>query len=85
MTPTYAPLHTYLENRYANTVVLTLREIEDLLGCTLPDAAHVDARWWGNDPSNLTGGTHSRSWTRAHRIATPNLAAHIVVFERQPI
>jgi hypothetical protein len=83
MTQAYAPLHTYLENRYANRVVLTLAEIEDLLGCTLPPAAHVDAGWWGNDDSNLTTRPHSRSWTRARRIAAPNLPAHIVIFERR--
>jgi hypothetical protein len=83
MTGIYAPLHTYLENRYANTVVLTLAEIEDLLGCTLPRAAHVDAGWWGNDNANLTTDPHSRSWTLAHRIATPNLLARTVNFERQ--
>ena len=83
MTGMYAPLHKYLENRYANTVVLTLAEIEDLLGCTLPRAAHIDAGWWANDDSNVTMGSHSRSWTRAHRIATPSLAARTVIFERQ--
>ena len=80
---TYAPLHKYLENRYANTVVLTFAEIEDVMGCTLPQAAQVDAGWWGNDDSNLTTGPQSRSWTQAHRIATPNLPARIVSFERR--
>ena len=32
----YAPLHKYLDERYADTVVLTFGEIEDLLGSKLP-------------------------------------------------
>ena len=31
----YKSLYQYLENRYANTVVLTFAQIEDLLGFTL--------------------------------------------------
>src|ERR1700730_9948817 len=83
VTGTYAPLHTYLANRYANTVVLTLAEIEDLLGCALPRAAHGDAGWWANADSHLTTGRHSRSCTLANRIPSPNLAAHTVIFELQ--
>ncbi len=32
----YKSLYEYLEHRYANTVVLTFAQIEDLLGFTLP-------------------------------------------------
>jgi hypothetical protein len=41
-------LYQYLENRYANTVVLTFAQIEDLLGFTLPDSARVHQEWWAN-------------------------------------
>ena len=37
MSGKYLLLYNYLENRYANTVVLTFAEIEDLLGFVLPD------------------------------------------------
>ena len=37
----YKLLYQYLEHRYANTVVLTFAQIEDLLGFTLPDSARV--------------------------------------------
>ena len=39
MTGRYLLLYKYLENRYANMVVLTFAEIEDLLGFALPDQA----------------------------------------------
>ena len=41
-------LYQYLDNRYANPVVLTLAQIEDLLGFTLPALARVDHEWWAN-------------------------------------
>jgi hypothetical protein len=76
----YNSLYEYLEHRYANTVVLTFAQIEDLLGFTLPDSARVDQEWWANKDPNDPLQPHSRSWTS--RTATPNLQAQTVVFER---
>ena len=78
----YEALYQYLENRYANTVVLTFAQIEDFLGFTLPDSARVDQAWCANNDPNDTPPPHSRSWTLASRTATPNLQAQTVVFER---
>jgi hypothetical protein len=50
----YKALYQYLDNRYANTVVLTFVQIEDLLGFALPDAARVDHAWWANNSPNDT-------------------------------
>ena len=77
----YQPLYQYLENRYANTVVLTFAQIEDLLGFMLPDSARVHQAWWANDGPNVTRHAHSQSWTLASRTATPNLQAQTVAFE----
>ena len=71
----YKSLYQYLENRYANTVVLTFAQIEDLLGFTLPDSARVHQEWWVNKDPNDIPPPHSRSWTLASRTATPNLQA----------
>jgi hypothetical protein len=70
-----------LDERYANTVVLTFAEIEDLLGFTLPVLARLRPDWWANADAGSTPA-HSRSWTRASRSATANLVAQTVVFER---
>jgi len=78
----YKALYEYLENRYANTVVLTFAQIEDLLGFTLPDSARVGQEWWADRAPNDTPPPHSRSWTLAGRTATLNLQAQTVVFER---
>jgi hypothetical protein len=66
----YEPVCRYVENRYADTVVLTFAEVEDLLGFSLPDLARVQLEWWAS------------SLAVTSRTVTPNLAAEIVSFER---
>jgi len=78
----YQSLHKYLDNRYATTVVLTLTEIEDILGFALPAAARTDRAWWTVADRNTAEGGYSDAWTVASRTAVPNLPARTVVFER---
>jgi hypothetical protein len=82
MSGKYLLLYNYLENRYANTVVLTFGEIEDLLGFTLPDQARQHKEWWTDRDLNVAGSNYSDSWLLASRTAMPNLLAQTVVFER---
>jgi hypothetical protein len=82
MSGKYLSLYTYLEKRYANTVVLTFAEIEDLLGFTLPDLARLHQEWWTNADPNAERPSYSDSWILASRTARPNLLARTVVFER---
>ena len=78
----YLPLHKYLDDRFANTVVLTFAEIEDLLGFTLPAPARLQQEWWANPDADGTPSAQSRSWTQASRTAKANLRALTVVFDR---
>jgi hypothetical protein len=78
----YRLLYEYLEHRFANTVVLTFAQIEDLLGFALPDLARTDLAWWTITDGVTAGATCSDAWTLAGRTAKANLAAQIVVFER---
>ena len=78
----YRSLHKYLKDRYADTVVLTFAEIEDLLGWVLPDLARRQQQWWANADTDAASSVQSRSWTAASRTATPNFSARTVVFER---
>jgi len=76
----YASLYTYLEHRYASVVVLTFEQMEALLGFALPASACTERDWW-------TGAAvhpllHSAAWVEAGRVATPNLSARTVTFER---
>lgn len=74
----YRFFYKYLDERYADTVVLTFRQIEDLLGFALPTPARTSADWW----TDAAEPQWSDSWRLAHRTAKPNLVAQHVVFER---
>jgi hypothetical protein len=78
----YRLLYEYLENRYANNVVLTFGQIEDLLGFTLPDSARTDKEWWTIADIGIADAQCSDAWTLARRTARPNLSAQTVDFER---
>lgn len=74
----YIQLYTYLDHRYASTVVLTFEQIETLLGCALPPSASTDRDWW-----TVASNAHASAWTSANRSAVPNLQARSVTFQRQ--
>jgi len=80
----YQSLYRYLDNRFADTVVLTFAQIESLLGFTLPDLARLRRDWWATPAADAVPSSQSRSWVQASRTATPNLRAQSVVFERVP-
>jgi len=82
MSGKYQLLYAYLEDRFANTVVLTFAEIEDLLGFALPDEARRQNEWWTNPAAGAPPSSYSDSWRLANRTARPNLLAQIVTFER---
>jgi hypothetical protein len=81
----YRSLYKYLDNRFADTVVLTFAEIEALLGFALPDLARLGHEWWAGAHEDGTASSQSSSWLRASRTAKPNLLAQNVIFERQAI
>jgi hypothetical protein len=82
MTGRYLLLYKYLENRYANMVVLTFAEIEDLLGFALPDQARLRQEWWTDRETPGADPNHADSWMLASRTAKPNMLAKTVAFER---
>jgi hypothetical protein len=78
----YRLLHEYLRDRFADRLVLTFSQIEDILGSPLPRIAWVERGWW--EPSSSVGQqtTQSDAWTLAGRTASVNLLAQCVLFER---
>lgn len=80
----YAALHEYLANRYADNVVLTFAQIEDLLGSALPDSARARDEWWTGADSDAEKSLYADAWILAGRTARPNLLARTVEFERRP-
>jgi hypothetical protein len=78
----HRPLHDYLRDRFADSVVLTFDQIEDLLGSSLPHEARSDAGWW-DGTTGIAGDAHcSDAWVLAKRTARPNLRARTVIFDR---
>ena len=78
----YQSLYAYLRDRFANRVVLTFREIEDLMGSSLPEAARHEREWWSIAESAATASEQSDAWTLADRRAEVNFPAQRVVFDR---
>ena len=78
----YRSLHKYLAERFADNVVLTFAQVEDLLGFTLPPSARVQPEWWADGDEDVSRSPQARAWTLADRTATANLAAQTVMFER---
>ena len=76
-------LHKYLRDRYADRLVLTFGEIEDLLGVALPDDAKSEETWWDTPGRSAPRSAQADAWVLAGRTATVNLPARIVVFERE--
>ena len=72
----YKSLYQYLENRYANTVVLTFAQIEDLLGFTLPEQARQHQEWWTDVGTRVAGTHYTDSWILASRTLRPIREAH---------
>jgi hypothetical protein len=78
----YRPLHDYLRKRFADSVVLTFDQIEDLLGAALPAEARSDQGWWGRTTVAATDAHCSDAWVLANRTARVNLQARTVIFDR---
>ena len=79
----YQALHKYLQDRFADRIVLTFSEIEDLVGFPLPAAARQQETWWvAADPAAPRSAV-AEAWKLACRTATINMVAQSVAFERE--
>jgi hypothetical protein len=74
--------HKYLADRYADAVVLTFAEIEDLTGFALPARARMSVDWWTSPDPGAGSSQLAEAWLQAHRTARPNLQARTVAFDR---
>lgn len=80
--PNYRPLHTFLAGRFADRLVLTFSQMEDLLGFSLPVEARQQLDWWALPQGGATRSEQAECWASASRTATVNLQASTVLFER---
>ena len=62
----YEPLETYLLNIPAiiNEVLLTFRQIEDVIGASLPSSARTYPAWWSNEGGD-TRHSQAKAWGTA--------------------
>ena len=74
-------LHEHLQRRFADTVVMTFAQVEDVLGAPLPPAS-AQREWWAAPPAGQPASPQSEAWRHAGRSAAPNLAARTVKFDR---
>lgn len=79
----YQALHKYLQDRFADRIVLTFSEIEDLVGFRLPDEARRTEGWWVNADPAAPRSAVSDAWTLASRTAKVNMVAQSIAFDRE--
>ncbi len=78
----YQALHKYLHDRFADRIVLTFSEIEDIVGFRLPADAREQQGWWVGDDATQAPSAVADAWTQAGRTATVNMVSQSVAFER---
>ncbi len=76
----YDPLRAHLRNHGGQSISMTFRQIEGVLGFALPKSAHQYPEWWANNPM---GHTHAESWLNAgYQVVSFQLHEGVVVFRR---
>jgi hypothetical protein len=78
----FQALQKYLQDRFADRIVLSFSEIEDLVGFGLPDRARASEAWWVSDDAAAPRSAVAEAWTAAGRTAVVNMASQSVAFER---
>lgn len=78
----YAPLAIWLQKQPLNqeTIPLTFRQVEEIIGESLPASARKHRAWWSN---HLEFNPQARQWWEVGwRVATVRMTEEIVVFAR---
>lgn len=74
----YHPLFEYLLFSGQGEIPMTFKEIEHVLGKSLPPSARQREEWWSNSPR---GHSQARAWMRAnYRASRVDLANETVAF-----
>ena len=61
----YDPLFNLLNRQKAKTIILTFKEIEGIIGDSLPSSARKkESNWWEN-PSDLDKAKHTQAYAWA--------------------
>lgn len=75
----YDPLTRYLADRQTSEVSMTFKEIERVLGASLPASKQYPA-WWSNNPSN---NVMTKAWLEAgYQTERVDIGSERLVFRR---
>ncbi|WP_066066183.1 DUF7662 domain-containing protein [Neobacillus soli] len=77
----YEPLYQFLKSKDSNRLVMTYKEVEDVLGFTLPPSASKYLAWWDSASQH----TQAYSWTKAGFKANPNLKDKKIEFVKYEV
>ena len=79
--PTYEPLADYLRTVTTQTIPVTFKDIEKIIGRKLPPSAYKHRPWWSN---NTTNSAMTRVWVNAGwQTEQVDMAAQRLVFRRK--
>ena len=81
----YLPLHVFLKEKRRvgiQKVILSLQEINEILGFDLPPTALKTKQWWGNENIDKTTHTQCISWQTAGYKAYPTMDLKEIQFCR---
>lgn len=70
----YEPLRKFLEHEGSESIIMSLSDVEDVLGFKLPNSANKQVAWWSG------ARTHVFSWIEAGYKAKPRLEVGKVEF-----
>ncbi len=79
----YNPLYKYLKNSGKDRILLSFKEIEDIIGDVLPESAYRYREWWANDRYH----TQARNgWLSAgYHVEHVDFVKRIVVFRKSHV
>jgi hypothetical protein len=78
----YDPLRHHLRQQMESRVAMTFRQVESIIGASLPASARRHRPWWAND---ATGHAHASAWLEAgYRTEQVDMEAQTLVFVRAP-
>lgn len=77
----YEPLECHLKSKQSKLVPMKFREIEAVIGESLPASARKHRAWWSNNPSNSVA---TSAWLNAgYKSADVDIAGEALVFKRK--
>lgn len=78
----YQPLQDYLRGSSQNEIILTFKEIEDIINYTLPKSAWTKKAWWSN---RTKGALQALAWMEVgYRVENVDLEQENVTFRQPP-